>query len=167
MTHYLLDIDRTSLEFSIRHLVRRARGRFTNFAGVIDLDPFDVTRSRITMAIDAGSIVSDEGEPAASFFDLERYPLIELASKSVQKDGYNLRVVAALTLNGVTRDVVLDMKPVVSFGGPVRPERVAFLASMSIDRREFGLSGSPFIVGDKVEINLDIHATHADARAAA
>lgn len=169
MTRYLLDPDHSTFEYSLRYLVMRARGRFTNFAGVIDIDPDDITRSQLTIQVDAASITTDDPDRdvtprSAGFLDLASDPLIELTSKRFEQDGHQLRVVAALSMNGVTRDVVLHLEPLVAVTPAYQPDQIAFFASTTIHRKDFALHGNP-LSGDEVELSLDIRATRADAGA--
>jgi polyisoprenoid-binding protein YceI len=78
-----------------------------------------------------------------------------------------------LTIRDVTREVPLD----VEYGGrgkdPWGNERAGFTASAAIDRKDFGLQWNQVLetggvlVGDKVDIDLDIQAVKAAAVAAA
>ncbi|MGE0395157.1 MAG: YceI family protein [Kofleriaceae bacterium] len=179
ITHYDLDTSHSTIEFSIRHLViAKVRGRFTNFAGVIDLDPDDVTKSKVAVDIDAASISTNEAKRDAhlrseDFFDVEKYPRIEFRSTRVEQDGHDLRVAGTLTMHGVTNEVVLRVEPLGSITDPYGKGRLAFSASTTIDRKAFGLQWNQLLetggvmVGDKVEIALDIQAVRAEVQAAA
>lgn len=171
MVHYLLDPQQSTIEYSLRYLVMRARGRFTNFAGAIDVDPQDITRSTLTLDIEVASIVTDDPgrrvtPRSAGFLDVERDPLIQFASKRIDEDGHHLRVVGALSMNGVTREVVLRLDPLVAVTEPYQPDRIAFFASITIDRKDYGLHVSP-LTGDEVTLGLDMRGVRADVTAAA
>lgn len=182
MTRYQLDTAHSTIEFSIRHLViSRVRGRFTNFAGVVDLDPEDITRSKVTVEIDASSITTDDPKRDAylrspEFFDVEKYPLISFVSERIEVDGHYLRVVGPLTMHGVTREVALRVEPLGSMKDPYRKGLIAFSASAAIDRLDFGLRWNHLfqaggmlasLVGERVAIELDVRAARSVARAAA
>lgn len=82
MVRYTFDSAHSSLEFSIRHLViATLRGRFTNFAGWLELDPRDASRAEVAAEIDAASISTDEDRRdahlrSAGFFDVAAHPLM-------------------------------------------------------------------------------------------
>ena len=179
MTSYAIDTTHSSVDFSIRHLViAKVRGRFTQFKGLIELDPDDHSKSKVSVEIEAASISTNEDKRdahlrSADFFDVENFPLITFTSKQVEADGNDLRVTGALTIRGVTRDVVLAVESLGATKDPWGNERVAFAAKTAIDRKEFGLrwnqvlEAGGFMVGDKVEIGLDVQAVKVAAQAAA
>ena len=78
-----------------------------------------------------------------------------------------------LTIHGTTHPVVLD----VEYGGRARDpwggERAGFSAKVSFDRKDFGLTWNAVLeaggvlVGDKVEIVIELEAVKAKAAAAA
>jgi polyisoprenoid-binding protein YceI len=178
-TSYQIDTTHSSVEFSIRHLViAKVRGRFARFGGTIELDESDVTLSTVKAEIEAASISTSEEKRDAhlrspDFFDVENFPLITFASSKIEQKGDDLKVTGALTIHGVTRDVVLAVESLGAARDPWGNQRVAFTAKGSIDRKEFGLhwnqvlEAGGFLVGDKVELSLDVQAVRASAQAAA
>ncbi|KAB2897728.1 MAG: YceI family protein [Kofleriaceae bacterium] len=179
MTRYTIDTSHSNVEFSIRHLViARVRGRFTRFEGVLELDPTDITRSKVTADIEVASISTNEDKRdahlrSADFFDADTYPRMTFVSKRVEMVGPHLHVTGDLTIRGTTREVVLRVEQLGLAKDPWGNQRAAFSASTSIDRKEFGLHWNQVLeaggvmVGDKVEISLDVEAVQATALAAA
>ena len=165
-----VDTSHSSVEFVARHLmIARVRGRFTDFAGTIDVGdtPED---SSVEVTIQAASISTgdekrDEHLRSADFLDSERFPVLEFRSAAVAARGSRWTVSGDLTIRGVTRPVVLD----VEFDGaaidPWGNAKVAFSASTEINREDFGLLwNAPLetggvVVGPKVRIELGIEAT--------
>jgi len=173
VTTFQIDTTHSSIDFSIRHLViAKVRGRFGKFTGKIELDDGDATRSTVTAEIDAASIHTNDDKRdahlrAADFLDVEKFPTITFASKRIEKAGGDLRMTGALTIHGVTRDVVLDVEQLGALKDPWGNQRVAFAAKGSIDRKEYGLQWNQvldtggFAIGDKLEITLDVQAVKA------
>lgn len=178
MTRFQIDTTHSSIEFSIRHLViAKVRGRFAAFTGTVELES-DLTRSKVSVEIEAASISTNEDKRdahlrSADFFDVATYPLITFASSKVEGDASELRITGALTLHGVTRDVVLTAESLGATKDPWGNDRIAFSAKTSIDRKEFGLRWNQVLeaggvmVGDKVEIGLDVQAIKVAAVVAA
>ncbi len=172
-TTFQIDSTHSSIDFSIRHLViAKVRGRFSTFRGKIDFDDSDITRSVVTAEIDAASINTNDDKRdahlrAADFLDVEKFPLLTFASKQIEKSGSELRVTGALTIHGVTRDVVLEVEQLGTLKDPWGNQRAAFAAKGSIDRKDFGLhwnmvlEAGGFAVGDKLEISIDVQAVKA------
>jgi len=160
-------------------VVSKVRGRFGKHSGTITLDDADITRSSVEVSIDASSIdtgVADRDTHLRSpdFFDVEKFPELHFGSKRIEQvEDARYRVVGDLTIRGVIREVALD----VEYGGrgkdPWGNERVGFVAKTSIDRKEFGLTWNQLLetggilVGDRVDIELDIQAVRAAAQSAA
>jgi hypothetical protein len=104
VTTFQIDTTHSSIDFSIRHLViAKVRGRFTKFTGTIQLDEADITRSTVSVEIDAASIHTNEEKRdahlrAADFLDVEKFPVMTFTSKQVERAGDDLRVTGALTI---------------------------------------------------------------------
>lgn len=179
MTTYQIDTSHSNIDFSIRHLViAKVRGRFTQFSGTVELDDADITKSTVRAEIIAASISTNEAKRdehlrSADFFDVEKFPLLTFVSKTIAKDGDDLKLVGALTIHGITRDVTLAVEQLGATKDPWGNQRLAFAARGSLDRKEFGLhwnqvlEAGGFMVGDKVELSFDIEAIRASASVAA
>jgi polyisoprenoid-binding protein YceI len=175
VTTFQIDTTHSCIEFSIRHLViAKVRGRFAKFSGTIELDDGDITRSTVTAEIAASSISTNDDKrdghlQSADFLDVEHFPLIAFASKQIHKSGSDLELTGALSIRGVTRDVVLEVEQLGGLKDPWGNQRVAFAAHTSINRQDFGLRWNQVLdtggvaLGDKLEITLDIQAVKAGA----
>ena len=175
-----IDAAHSGINFSIRHMVvSKVRGRFAKYSGALSLDDEDLTRSLVEATIDASSIDTGTEQRDAhlrspDFFDVEKFPELRFRSQRIEKlDGDRYRVVGELTIRDVTREVSLD----VEYGGrakdPWGNERMGFLAKASLDRKDFGLKWNQVLeaggvlVGDRVEIELEVQAVKAEAARAA
>jgi polyisoprenoid-binding protein YceI len=179
-TKWNLDGTHSGINFAVRHMVvSKVRGRFAAFVGALELDEADLTQSTIDVTIDASSIDTgtaqrDDHLRAADFFNVEKFRTLRYQSKRIEKLGKaRFRLIGDLTIRDVTREVPLD----VEYGGrgkdPLGNERAGFAARAAIDRRDFGLQWNHvldtggLLVGDKVDIDLDIQAVKAAAVEAA
>jgi polyisoprenoid-binding protein YceI len=175
-----IDSTHSGINFSIRHMVvSKVRGRFAKYTGTVDLNDGDLTRSFVEATIDASSI--DTGTPqrdahlrGPDFFDVEKYPELRFRSTRIEKvQGDRYRLVGDLTIRDVTREVSLD----VEYGGratdPWGNERIGFIATTSLDRKDFGLQWNQVLeaggvlVGDTVDVELEVQAVKAAAAKAA
>jgi polyisoprenoid-binding protein YceI len=179
-TSWNIDTTHSGINFSIRHMVvSKVRGRFTRFSGTLALDEADLSRSVVEATIDASSIDTgtaqrDEHLRSADFFDVARFPELRFRSTRIERlaeDRY--RVAGDLTIRDVTRPVSLE----VEYGGRARDpwgnERAGFIARTSLDRKDFGLrwnqalEAGGVLVGDRVDIDLEVQAVKAVAAQAA
>jgi polyisoprenoid-binding protein YceI len=175
-----IDAAHSGINFSIRHMVvSKVRGRFTKFAGTLALDDGDLTRSSVEATIDASSIDTGTSQRDAhlrspDFLDVEKFPELRFFSRRIEKgvdDRY--RLVGDLTIRDVTREVALDVEYAGRGKDPWGNERVAFAAKTAIDRKDFGLGWNQaleaggVLVGDRVDIELDVQVMKAAATQAA
>jgi polyisoprenoid-binding protein YceI len=165
------DIDpvHSDVSFTVRHMmVSKVRGRFATFSGEI-VTGENLTDSSVAATIDASSIDTgneqrDEHIRSADFFEVENHPQWIFRSTGVRAGGADLVLDGDLTIKGVTRPISLALE-VNGFGpDPYGGTRAGFSASTTIDRNDFGvdikmpLDGGGVVVGDKVQINLEIEA---------
>jgi len=166
---WTIDPTHSDVSFSVRHLmVSKVRGSFRNFSGtlVTAADPLDST---VEADIDLASIDTREAQRdahlrSADFFETDTYPTMTYRSTGLRaaKDGFI--VDGELTLKGVTRPVQLDLE-LNGFGpDPYGGTRVGLTAGAQINRKDFGvdinmpLDGGGVVVGDKIDITLEIEA---------
>ena len=106
--------------------------------------------------IDATSV--DTGEPkrdrylrSAAFLDVDHHPSITFRSTRIEQvSAGHWKVAGTLTILDATRPVVLDVQ-----GGSVHGTRADARASVTIDRRDFGMTYAGFAVGKEVTITID------------
>jgi polyisoprenoid-binding protein YceI len=179
-TTWNIDATHSTIGFSIRHMVfSKVRGRFLKYTGAIQLDDGDLAKSWVEVAIDAASIDTgtaqrDNHLRSADFFDVEKFPELRFRSTRVEDvGGGRLRVIGELTIRDTTRAVALDAEPAGRGMDPWGNERIGFVAKTSIDRKDFGLAWNQLLeaggvlVGDRVDIELDVQAVNTAARDAA
>ena len=173
-----IDASHSSVHFIARHMViTKVRGSFKAFSGTILLDDADMTQSKIDVSIDAASIDTSEEKrdghlKSADFFDAEKFPKLTFASKSITKSGDAYELKGDLTIHGVTKEVTLHTKFEGKGKDPWGGERVAFEAKGTIHREDFGLKWNQvleaggLLVSNKIEIELEVQAIKAQAKAA-
>jgi polyisoprenoid-binding protein YceI len=173
-----IDSSHSWLQFSVRHLViGKVRGQLTRWSATAFIDGADPARARVDVLIDAASIdtgVADRDEHLRSkdFFDVARYPEMTFRSARVETVApERLRVAGSLTIRDVTREVVLDVECCGRAKDPWGNDRAAFTAAASFDRADFGLTWNRLVeagvlVGDRVEIDIEVEAVRQPPKAA-
>jgi polyisoprenoid-binding protein YceI len=175
-----IDPSHSAVAFSVRHMVvSKTRGRFTRWSGQIRFDPQNPSASSVEVNIDPASIDTadaqrDEHLRSQDFFHVAEHPTATFRSTRLEDlGGERYRITGDLTIRGVTRSVVLDSTFEGSGKDPWGGERAGFNATTSIDRKDFGLEWNKaldtggLLVGEKVELSLEIEAVKAAAKAAA
>ena len=179
-TTYEIDPAHSSAQFTVRHMmITNVRGGFKSVKGTVIYDAENPGGSTVEATIDVGSIATlDENRDthlkSADFLDAEKYPTITFRSTKVEADGDGeAKVTGALTIHGVTKEVVLKVEGPTGEGkDPWGNVRIGASASTKIKRSEFGLTWNAaletggFLVGDEIKIDLEIQAIKAAASAA-
>jgi polyisoprenoid-binding protein YceI len=168
---WAIDPAHSSAQFSVKHMmVSTVRGTLGKVTGTIEYDgasPAGIKADvRIDVAgINTGTEARDQDLRSPNFFDVAKYPTLTFKSKRVEPAGQGkFKMTGDLTMHGVTKEVTLDVD------GPSAPLkmgpslRVGASAATKINRRDFGLQYSRMveaapIVGDEVQIQIDVEAT--------
>jgi polyisoprenoid-binding protein YceI len=168
-----LDPEHSTIEFRVTHMVvSKTTGRFTDYAGFIDMDAEAGNVTAIEATMKAGSInTNHEKRDAhirnADFLDVEHYPTMTFKMKSYKKTAESFIAVGDFTLRGVTREVILAGRYNGSTKDPWGNTRAGFSAEGKLNRKDFGLiwnktlDSGGLVVGDEVQIRLDIECIKA------
>jgi polyisoprenoid-binding protein YceI len=176
MTTWNIDTSHSGIHFAVRHMVvAKVRGAFERWQGTLQFDEQNPQASKVSVQIEAASI--DTREPkrdahlrSADFFDVEQFPSLAFESRKVEKvDGNRFRVTGDLTIHGITKQVELDAEYLGAGTDPWGNARVGFEARTTVQRKDFGLTWNQaletggVLVGDAIEISLDVEAVKAGA----
>lgn len=163
---YKIDSVHSQIGFRIRHLIAKTSGRFTGFEGAVKVDPKDITKSQVEVTIEAASINTDNIDRdkhlrSSDFFDVAKFPTITFKSTAVKEvEKGKLQVTGDLTMHGVTKSITFPITNAGTRPG-MKPGSVAagFIdGALRINRNDFGIKAYPGVLGDDVEITLDIEA---------
>jgi polyisoprenoid-binding protein YceI len=168
---YKIDTAHSKVAFSVRHMVfAKVRGHFTKWSAELSLDPSDLTKSSISVTLDAASIDTGEAQrdghlKSPDFLDVEKFPKITFVSRRVQRaSDKKYAVTGDLTIRGISHDVSLDVEELGRGKDPWGNARIAFGAKATIERTDYGLKWNQtleaggLLVGEKVEFEIDIQA---------
>ena len=158
-----IDPVHSTSQFSVTHLgISTVRGVFEKTTGTVVFDPSDPTKTQIDATLDATTVntriqMRDNDLRSPNFLDVAKYSTITFKSKKAEAAGEGkLKITGDLTIHGVTKEVVLNVdgpsKPVNAMGGT----RMGAEATTKINRHDFGVNGAPGMVGDDVNIVLDV-----------
>jgi polyisoprenoid-binding protein YceI len=168
-----IDADHSSVTFKVRHLLTKVQGRFQKFEGSLDFDEKSLGASKVTATIQAASVdtnveARDKDLRSKRFFDVERFPTLTFTSLAVTEvSGNKGKVRGTLTMHGVSKEVVLSTEYLGKGKDPWGNTRHGFHAETTINRKDFGmawneaLEAGGLLVGDEVEISLDVEAVPA------
>jgi polyisoprenoid-binding protein YceI len=172
-TVWEIDPAHTSAQFAIRHLmISTVRGTMGPVTGTANINDADLTQSSVQATIDVSGIDTrdakrDEHLKSPDFFDVAKYPTITFTSTKVEKvaDG-TYKVTGKLTIKGTAKEVVLDLQgSPTPLKDPFGNVKLGGTAHTKINRQDFGVSwskaleGGGLVVGDEVDITIDIELT--------
>jgi len=173
MERYDVDLDHSTMEFSVAHMVvSKTTGRFTDYTGFIEMDPEAQKVNAIEAVIKTNSVTTNHAKRdthlrGEEFFNVEKYPTMTYKMKSFRKTGDDYTAVGDFTLLGVTKEIALVGK----FNGVAKDPwgniRAGFTATGKLNRKDFGMNWSKtldnggLVVGDDVGIRLEIETIKA------
>ena len=167
---WTIDPTHSQAEFSIRHLFTPVHGHMVIAGGTVHIDEADLAKSAVWATLDPASVntgvsVRDDHLRSADFFDVDKHPEIRFRSSEVLRKADNeFLVTGLLAIHGVTRPITLDARIRGSAVDQRGSRRASFSARATLNRKDFGLrwnqalEAGEFLVGDEVEINLEIEA---------
>ena len=168
-----VDPEHSTIEFRVTHMVvSKTTGRFTDYAGFIDMDAEAGTVTAIEATIKAGSVNTNHEKRDthirnADFLDVEQYPTMTFKMKSYKKTAENFTAVGDFTLRGATKEITLVGRYNGTTKDPWGNTRAGFSVEGKLNRKDFGLvwnktlDSGGLIVGDEVQIRLDIECIKA------
>ena len=134
--------DNSKIEFVAAKVTRSHNGSFKQFNGAVDLVNNAVEQSRVTIDIDAASVVTDEDDltkhlKTPDFFDVSRFPKATFTSTKIESTttaGATHTVTGNFELHGV--------KKAITFPANIQlaPDKVTVSAEFAINRKDFGIT---------------------------
>lgn len=162
---YTVDKSHTSLAFKVRHMmVSNTKGAMEDFNGTFSYDPKTKQLSALEGNVNVASVNTDDAKRddhlrSADFFDVAKYPTMHMTFVEQKGD----KVTVALTMKGVTKNVVLEMDDASgAVKDPWGNTRSGFSLEGTINRQDFNIKFSKMMetggvmVGDDVKLQLEI-----------
>lgn len=166
---WAVDASHTEASFTVRHAgISKVRGTVAVTSGTLtvgeDLESSSVVVTLDPSTVSTGDATRDGHLQSGDFFDVGTHGEWTFTSTAVRQAGSDYVIVGDLTVHGVTRQVELETVFNGSAVDPFGNTRIGFEASLTISRKDFGLTWNAaleaggVLVGDKVKIDLDVSA---------
>ncbi len=167
---YVLDSSHSQVIFSWNHLgFSTTTGMFSGFEGEIMFDQEDPAASSVTVSMPVVEMITgwkprEDHFMTEDFFGAAEGDLVTFTSTGIEVTGENTaNITGDLTMNGVTKSVVLDAKLNQVGEHPMAGKPWAgFDATTTLVRSDFDLGQFAPFVGDEVEVKISIEAQKAD-----
>ncbi|WP_265501634.1 YceI family protein [Paracoccus beibuensis] len=164
---YTFDTSHSQIVFDYSHLgFSTTTGMFSGIEGTISFDPEDPANSSVEATFPVASLMTgdkgrDEHFLSADFFGSEAAaPEVTFTSTSIEVTGDDTALITGdLTLNGVTKEVVLDT--VLNQQGEHPMEKkpwLGFDATATLLRSDYNLGMFAPAVSDEVEVAISVEA---------
>lgn len=135
--------------------------RFPKLEGRVALSDRDAQAVTLDVQIDAQAL--EAGDPLTrsrlrgeDFFNVDHYRHVTFHGSSMTRTGpHSAQVAGTISARGVTRPATLTVEFSQPFAAMTGREPVHIAATTRIDRRDFGMTAYPLIVGRQVTIAID------------
>jgi polyisoprenoid-binding protein YceI len=169
-TDYVLDASHSQIVFSYDHLgYSTTYGMFSGFEGEIAFNQEDPAASSVNVSFPVRSMLTGwearfEHFMSADFFGAAEDEMVSFTSTNIDVTGENTALITGdLTLNGITKAVVLDAKlNQVGTHPMANAPWAGFDATTTILRSDFEVGNFAPFVSDEVEIMISIEAMQAN-----
>jgi polyisoprenoid-binding protein YceI len=162
---YNIDNTHSFANWSLRHVVSKASGTFTDITGVINVDNANLANSSVDakinmLSVNSGYAKRDAHIKEKDYLDVANYAEMRFVSTKVEaKNTTEGLMTGNFTLHGVTKQISFPFK-VLGFGqDPWGGQRSGFEAHTSIKASDYGFGWGlkpSAAVGDDIEITLFI-----------
>jgi polyisoprenoid-binding protein YceI len=163
---HIVDKAHSQINFVAEARFISAHGFFDKWEAEVQLDPARIESSSFKITIEAASLNTRIGQRdnhlrSKDFFDVATHPQITLVSKKITKAGdRQYRVVADLTLRGVTKQVEVQVTQVF-----YENNRGRFRSKFELNRKDFGVSYNSALnpIEDIVQVQVEINVLEKEA----
>ena len=161
---YQIDAVHSNVEFKVRHLMSKVTGRFGKVDGTVTLNSQDIAKSSVNVTIAVNSISTNDAKRdghlmSPDFFDAAKFPTITFKSTSVKEVAKDkLEVTGTFTMRGVSKTLVLPITSLGTAADPWKNVVAGFEGAIKLNRQDYGVSYGPGLVGDEVDIDLNVEA---------
>ncbi|WP_440978730.1 YceI family protein [Sphingomonas pseudosanguinis] len=135
--------------------------RFPRVEGRVALSDHDAKAVTLDVRIDAQALEAGDSLTRSrlrgpDFFDVDHYPRVTFHATGMTRTGpHSATVTGTIAARGVTRPATLAVDFSRDFAAMTGREPVHIAATTRIDRRDFGMTAYPLIVGRQVTIAID------------
>jgi polyisoprenoid-binding protein YceI len=164
---WAIDASHTEAAFAVRHAgISKVRGTVAVAEGTVVVGD-DLASTSVSVTLDPSTVTTGDANrdghlKSGDFFDVEKFGQWTFVSTEVREAGKNYVIAGDLSIHGVTQRVELETEFNGTAVDPFGNTRAGFEASVTISRKDFGLTWNAaletggVLVSDKVVISLDV-----------
>lgn len=143
-----------SVDFKIKNMGFNVDGTFNDINISTNFNSNDLKNSFIKGVIKVNSIDTnnkkrDKHLRNEDYFEVEKYNTIHLTSTRIEKNSNNkYQLTAELTIKKITKTIVIPLEIIET------TTSLSLNSKISIDRLDYGVGGSSWVLSDKVRIKV-------------
>jgi len=161
---YDIDPVHTWVGFSVSHFFTKVPGYFSKVKGTILVDRDHLENSTVEAVIEVASITTntkmrDDDLRSTNFFATATFPAITFKSESWKSTGADTYyITGTLTMKNVAKEVVLKVTS-LGFGPGMKGAAISgWEASLTLDRRDFDITADQGMIGNNVDVLINVEA---------
>ncbi|SEO99250.1 Polyisoprenoid-binding protein YceI [Salinihabitans flavidus] len=166
---YVLDPSHSQILFDYNHMgYSTTYGMFSGFEGEIQFDQEDPANSSVTVSMPATDMITGWEERfnhfmSGDFFGADENEMVTFTSTGIEVTGEDTALITGdLTLNGITKSVVLDAQLNQAGEHPMEEKPWAgFDATTTLLRTDFDMGMFTPFISDEVGVHISIEAMKA------
>lgn len=162
---WTVDPVHSTAQFTARHFgIVPVIGTIPIVKASVELNPETQIPVAISAELDASKLdthndMRDGDLRSAHYFNVASTPDIRFVSTKIDgTDPTHFTITGDLTMHGETHPVVLHAQVIASGKSPRGRSIIAYGATTTIDRTRWGMTYGPMIVGNSVDISLNLEA---------
>ena len=160
-----VDPNHTTAQFTARHFgIVPVVGTIPVKKAAVKIESGSLIPSEVSAELDPANEdthngMRDNDIRSGHYFDVSTYPNMTFQSTKITgNDPKHFTIVGNLTMHGQTHPVTLNASVVAAGTTPRGRHVIAYSATGSLDRTQWGMSFGPVIVSDGVDISLNVEA---------
>lgn len=159
---YDVDPTHSFIEFRIKHLgYSWLYGRFNTLSGTFSHDPADPAANKISLQIDPNSVDTNHAERdkhirSGDFLDVDNFSEASFVSTGYSGSTEEGVLEGTLTVHGVSKPISIAVKKIGEGKDPWGGYRAGFAGTLTLDRRDLGVTYDLGPTSWEMELNLSI-----------
>ena len=161
---YDIDPVHTWVGFTISHFFTKVPGYFGKLKGTIVVDRDNLENTTTEAVIEVASITTntrmrDDDLRSTNFFAAAQFPAITFKGKAWKSTGgETYDVTGVLTMKSVAKEVARKVTS-LGFGPGMKGAAISgWEASVTLDRRDFGIAADQGMIGNSVDVVIHVEA---------
>lgn len=160
---YVIDTNKAHafIQFKVAHLgYSWLLGRFNDFEGSFSYDEKNPSASKVNITINVASVDTNHAERdkhlrSPDFFNVEAHPESTFVSKSFRELGNGkVELTGTFTLNGVTRDIIIDASHIGAGADPWGGYRRGFEGRTTLKLTDYNIAKAAMLGPASAEVEL-------------